>query len=210
MTVAAKVNAIEPVPKPTSRLQPSMSSHGSLISVVSAAPAATAVNAASATRRMPNRSISAAANGAVTPYSAMFTANVRLMVPCDQPNSWCSGPRSRSGIPVEAPVTTMTMPATVAIHHGPEALAEVDTVAYVPSPAAFGRRQGPLLQQWLTQQRVERARQLLEETDLPGDRVAMNAGFGTAASLRQHLYTQLGISPTAYRNTFRGNLERLL
>jgi transcriptional regulator GlxA family with amidase domain len=58
--------------------------------------------------------------------------------------------------------------------------------------------------QWLTQQRIERARQLLEETDLPVDRVAAQAGFGTAASLRQHLQAALGVSPSAYRGTFRG------
>ncbi|MEV6912995.1 helix-turn-helix domain-containing protein [Amycolatopsis sp. NPDC051071] len=57
--------------------------------------------------------------------------------------------------------------------------------------------------QWLTQQRIERARQLLEETDLPVDKVATEAGFGTAASLRQHLQAALGVSPSAYRNTFR-------
>ncbi|MQA87118.1 MAG: helix-turn-helix domain-containing protein [Streptosporangiales bacterium] len=58
--------------------------------------------------------------------------------------------------------------------------------------------------QWLTQQRVEHARQLLEETDLSVDRIAADAGFGTAASLRQHLQTALGVSPSAYRSTFRG------
>ncbi len=57
--------------------------------------------------------------------------------------------------------------------------------------------------QWLTQQRVERARQLLEETDLPVDKIAAEAGFGTAASLRQHLQSALGVSPSTYRNTFR-------
>ncbi|MFB6438607.1 GlxA family transcriptional regulator [Streptomyces sp. NPDC056411] len=58
--------------------------------------------------------------------------------------------------------------------------------------------------QWLTQQRIERARQLLEETDLTVDRIAAEAGFGTAASLRQHLQSALGVSPRAYRRTFRG------
>ncbi|WAU05710.1 helix-turn-helix domain-containing protein [Streptomyces nigrescens] len=58
--------------------------------------------------------------------------------------------------------------------------------------------------QWLTQQRIERARQLLEETDLTVDRIAAEAGFGTAASLRQHLQSALGVSPRAYRSTFRG------
>jgi transcriptional regulator GlxA family with amidase domain len=57
--------------------------------------------------------------------------------------------------------------------------------------------------QWLTQQRVERARHLLESTDLSVDRVARDAGFGTAQSMRQHLQTALGVTPTAYRRTFR-------
>ncbi|GAA2639321.1 GlxA family transcriptional regulator [Streptomyces axinellae] len=60
---------------------------------------------------------------------------------------------------------------------------------------------------WLTQQRVERARQLLEETDLPVERIAADSGFGTAASLRQHLHAALGVSPRAYRRTFRAEPE---
>ncbi|WP_435856072.1 GlxA family transcriptional regulator [Streptomyces physcomitrii] len=57
--------------------------------------------------------------------------------------------------------------------------------------------------QWLTLQRVERARQLLESSDLPVDQVAQDAGFGTAQSMRQHLQSALGVTPTAYRRTFR-------
>lgn len=57
--------------------------------------------------------------------------------------------------------------------------------------------------QWLTQQRVELARRLLESTDLSIDQVARDAGFGTPTSLRQHLQAALGVSPTVYRRTFR-------
>ncbi|GAA2449530.1 GlxA family transcriptional regulator [Streptomyces mauvecolor] len=56
---------------------------------------------------------------------------------------------------------------------------------------------------WLTQQRVEHARHLLESTDLSVDAIARAAGFGTATSLRQHLQTTLGVPPTVYRRTFR-------
>ncbi|MFI7226869.1 GlxA family transcriptional regulator [Nonomuraea angiospora] len=56
--------------------------------------------------------------------------------------------------------------------------------------------------QWLTQQRIALARQLLESTDLPVDRIAERAGFGTAASFRQHLQAAVGVSPHAYRRTF--------
>ncbi|MEV7125395.1 helix-turn-helix domain-containing protein [Streptomyces sp. NPDC093260] len=57
--------------------------------------------------------------------------------------------------------------------------------------------------QWLTRQRIERARHLLESTDLSMDRVARDTGFGTAQSMRQHLMAALGVTPTAYRRTFR-------
>ncbi|MEU4830053.1 helix-turn-helix domain-containing protein [Streptosporangium sp. NPDC023615] len=57
--------------------------------------------------------------------------------------------------------------------------------------------------QWLTLQRVELARRILETSDLPVDGVALRAGFGTAASLRQHLQATVGVSPMAYRRTFR-------
>src|SRR3954470_23538305 len=56
--------------------------------------------------------------------------------------------------------------------------------------------------QWLLRQRVEEARRLLETTDLPIDRVAERAGFGTATSMRQHLHAAVGVSPTADRKTF--------
>jgi transcriptional regulator GlxA family with amidase domain len=58
-------------------------------------------------------------------------------------------------------------------------------------------------QQWIAQQRVDTVRHLLESTDLPVDQVADRAGFGSAASLRQHLHSALGVSPTTYRRTFR-------
>ncbi|MCM2579084.1 GlxA family transcriptional regulator [Streptomyces meridianus] len=58
--------------------------------------------------------------------------------------------------------------------------------------------------QWLIQRRVDLACRLLEETDDSVDRVAARAGFGTAASLRGHLQAAIGVSPGAYRATFRG------
>ncbi|WP_052744982.1 GlxA family transcriptional regulator [Micromonospora sp. HK10] len=57
--------------------------------------------------------------------------------------------------------------------------------------------------QWLLQQRTEHARLLLETTDLPVDRVARHAGFGTTAALRQHFHSRVGVAPTAYRRAFR-------
>lgn len=56
--------------------------------------------------------------------------------------------------------------------------------------------------QWLLQRRIDRARELLETTDLPMDRVAEHSGLGSADSLRQHFGTRVGVSPSAYRSAF--------
>ncbi|WP_261802045.1 helix-turn-helix domain-containing protein [Streptomyces sp. ISID311] len=40
--------------------------------------------------------------------------------------------------------------------------------------------------QWLTQQRVDLARQLLKSSELPVSRIAERVGFGTGATLRHH------------------------
>ncbi|QYC43898.1 HTH-type transcriptional regulator CdhR [Nonomuraea coxensis DSM 45129] len=56
---------------------------------------------------------------------------------------------------------------------------------------------------WLTAQRVQHARHLLETTGLGVEEVARRSGFGTAVSLRQHLHAAVGVAPLAYRHTFR-------
>ncbi len=75
------------------------------------------------------------------------------------------------------------------------------------SPRTFARRfreeTGTTPLRWLLAQRVLEARRLLEETDLPIDDVAWRAGFGTAASLREHFRRATATTPTAYRRSFR-------
>ena len=74
------------------------------------------------------------------------------------------------------------------------------------SPRTFARRfreeTGTTPLQWLLNQRVQEARRLLEETDLPIDTIAWQAGFGTAASLRDHFRRATATTPTAYRRSF--------
>ncbi|MFV2120971.1 GlxA family transcriptional regulator, partial [Streptomyces sp. Act-28] len=67
----------------------------------------------------------------------------------------------------------------------------------------FGEETGTSPGRWLVRQRVARARELLESSDLSVDRIAGEVGFATAASLRQHLHAAIGVSPLAYRRTFR-------
>ncbi|HEU5265757.1 MAG TPA: helix-turn-helix domain-containing protein [Jatrophihabitans sp.] len=57
---------------------------------------------------------------------------------------------------------------------------------------------------WLLAQRMAHAQHLLEVTDAPVDEVARLAGLGSGATLRQHLRAAVGVSPVAYRRTFRG------
>ncbi|GAA1676786.1 helix-turn-helix domain-containing protein [Kribbella yunnanensis] len=56
---------------------------------------------------------------------------------------------------------------------------------------------------WLATQRLDYARQLLEDTDLTVDQIAGRTGLGTGTNLRQQLRETTGVSPTAYRRAFR-------
>jgi transcriptional regulator GlxA family with amidase domain len=59
---------------------------------------------------------------------------------------------------------------------------------------------------WLHGQRVDHARRLLEQSDLPVEIVAQRSGFGSAAILRQHFRRATDTTPTAYRRTFAGSV----
>lgn len=75
------------------------------------------------------------------------------------------------------------------------------------SPRTFARRfreeTGTTPLQWLLAQRVLEARRLLEDSDLPVEEVAWRAGFGNAASLRDHFRRATATTPTAYRSSFQ-------
>ena len=68
----------------------------------------------------------------------------------------------------------------------------------------FREETGTSATAWLVQQRVALARHLLETTDTPVERIATDAGFGTPASLRQHLHAAIGVAPLTYRRSYRG------
>ncbi|MFI1938549.1 GlxA family transcriptional regulator [Streptomyces purpureus] len=87
-------------------------------------------------------------------------------------------------------------------------LAEQEAMSVRTFTRRFREEVGVSPGQWLTAQRVERARRLLESSDLSIDQVAQDAGFGTAQSMRQHLQAALGVPPTVYRRTFRSETLR--
>ncbi len=76
------------------------------------------------------------------------------------------------------------------------------------SPRTFARRfqqeTGTTPYRWILRQRVLLAQQLLETTDETVDAIAGRTGFGAAAALRHHFVRALGVTPNAYRRTFRG------
>ncbi len=112
--------------------------------------------------------------------------------------------------PVPEPGRAGTAPArSWALEHLGEPLSPQDLAGHARmSVLTFTRRfreeTGLSPSRWLARQRVELARRLLETTELPVERIATSAGFGTAVSLRQHLHAAIGVAPLAYRRTFRG------
>jgi AraC family transcriptional regulator, transcriptional activator FtrA len=75
------------------------------------------------------------------------------------------------------------------------------------SPRTFARRfrdtTGTTPLRWLHHQRVARAQELLEVTDLGIDAIAGRVGFGTAANLREHFRRVTTTTPASYRQRFR-------
>jgi hypothetical protein len=97
-TVAARTEASAPVAMPITTPHSSTSSQVVRIWVVNAAPTAMINSAVTVTRLMPNRTMSAAANGPLNPYSTRLTATAREMDARSHPNSCCSGTMSTDGV----------------------------------------------------------------------------------------------------------------
>ncbi|GAB3423654.1 GlxA family transcriptional regulator [Flindersiella endophytica] len=67
----------------------------------------------------------------------------------------------------------------------------------------FRAQTGTTPLRWLIRLRLQRAQELLETTELTIEQVAEGAGFGTAVVLRQHFNRTIGMSPQAYRRSYR-------
>lgn len=87
-----------------------------------------------------------------------------------------------------------------------DVLADVAHMSRRTFTRRFREATGTTVTQWLNAERVTRAQQLLETTDMPIEAVAGEAGFGTPLGLRQQFAAQLGTTPSLYRRTFRAGI----
>ena len=66
----------------------------------------------------------------------------------------------------------------------------------------FEEATGTTPKDWVVNERLKRARELLEGSSMPVERVATECGFGSADTLRHHFRTRLKLSPRRYRERF--------
>ncbi|WP_199253663.1 GlxA family transcriptional regulator [Mycolicibacterium mengxianglii] len=65
------------------------------------------------------------------------------------------------------------------------------------------RETGVSPHRWLLTARINRAQELLENTDLSVELIAKRCGLGSATNLRAHFRASIGTTPTAYRRAFQ-------
>ena len=68
----------------------------------------------------------------------------------------------------------------------------------------FRQLTGTTVGDWLLAERLALSQRLLESTDQPIDSIAELAGFGSPVSLRHHFGRSFAVSPSSYRQSFRG------
>lgn len=86
-------------------------------------------------------------------------------------------------------------------------LAEIAAYAHVSTRTLsrrFQEQTGTTPLQWLHRARLRQAQTLLETTSHSVERIAGQLGFGSPTTFRERFKSLVGVSPQAYRRTFRG------
>jgi len=86
--------------------------------------------------------------------------------------------------------------------HNVQSLAQRSAMSERTFARRFSAETGTTPAKWLRGQRLHRARQLLERTDLTIEAIATRCGFGSAALLRHHFTSEVGVPPANYRRAF--------
>lgn len=126
----------------------------------------------------------------------------RLVVPGDRPG----GQQQFIELPVPKRVSDLSKVMDWALMNldkklSTEMLAEKVHLSRRTFDRHFSRIYGMSLKQWLLNARLEKAKYLLETTELTVDFIALDSGFATPLSLRNHFDKYVGVSPGAYRRT---------
>ena len=90
----------------------------------------------------------------------------------------------------------------LASHLSLDVLADMAKMSRRTFTRRFKETTGTTVSKWLNAQRVVRAQELLETTELSIECIAGEVGFGTPLSLRQQFGAHLGTSPSEYRKMF--------
>ena len=87
--------------------------------------------------------------------------------------------------------------------HSTNSLAERLSMSRSTFTRHFRKATGMSLNQWLIEARLQRARELLESTDLSITDIAEQSGFHSDTALRQHFLKKHKISPNRWRKQFQ-------
>jgi len=94
--------------------------------------------------------------------------------------------------------------ATLHLPHTLDSLAAQALMSRRSFSRHFRQVTGLTVGAWLLDERLALAQHLLENTDQPIERLAEQAGFGSTTSLRQLFKRRFAVSPSAWRQTFKG------
>lgn len=113
---------------------------------------------------------------------------------------------------VETPVQQAPGKFAQALDWSIENLADIENISAVADKALMSRRTfdrkfrssfGIAPNEWLIEQRLLLAKNLLEESSESMEAVAESAGFGSAITMRYHFNRKYGITPSQHRQQFR-------
>ncbi len=90
----------------------------------------------------------------------------------------------------------------LASEHTIESLAERASMSPRTLQREFKAATGLAPYAWIVRERIDRARELLETTHLPAQRIAERVGMGSSESLRHHFRARVGTTPARYRARF--------
>lgn len=94
--------------------------------------------------------------------------------------------------------------ANLQLPHNLDTLAERAMMSRRTFTRHFRQLTGATVGEWLLGERLSLTQQLLESTDLSVEFISDLAGFGSPVSLRHHFRSSFGVSPRAWRQTFKG------